>query len=105
MSTHAVVWSSDGTRSAGRLESFPDRFELVGRDRRLTLRFSDLTDVSIARDRGDRLLGMPVLTLQRSAGDPVRIAALEGPGLLHDLAARIERSRTTPAVYDGETGT
>jgi hypothetical protein len=105
MSTHAVVWSSEGNRCAGRLESFADRFELVGRDRRLTLQFSDLTDVSIARDRADRLLGMPVLTLQRCAGDRVRIAALEGPGLLHDLAARIEHGRRAqPESYRAETG-
>src|SRR5260221_844232 len=89
MSTHAVVWSSEGSRCAGKLESFSDRFELVGRDRRLTLRFCDLIAVSIARSRGDRLLGMPVLALHRRAGEAVRIAALEGPGLLHDLSATL----------------
>jgi hypothetical protein len=93
MRTHAVVWSSDEGRFSGRLESFPDRFELVGRDRRLTLQFRDFTAVSIARSRADRLLGMPVLALQRKGGGPVRIAALEGPGLLHDLADRVEQAR------------
>ena len=93
MSTHAVVWSSDGGRTSGRLESFSDRFELIGRDRRLTLLFSDLVGMTIARDRAERLLGMPVLALERRDGDSVRIAALEGPGLLHDLAARIEQGR------------
>jgi hypothetical protein len=94
MSTYAVVWSSEGSRCAGKLESFSDRFELVGRNRRLTLRFCDLSAVSIARDRGDRLLGMPVLALQRRVGGAVRIAALEGPGLLHDLAASVENGLT-----------
>jgi hypothetical protein len=36
---------------------------------------------------------MPVLALQRKGGGPVRIAALEGPGLLHDLADRVEQAR------------
>jgi len=94
MSTYAVVWSNEGSRCAGKLESFSDRFELVGRNRRLTLRFCDLIAVSIARDRGDRLLGMPVLALQRRVGEAVRIAALEGPGLLHDLAASVEKGLT-----------
>jgi hypothetical protein len=31
MSTYAVVWSSEGSRYAGKLESFSDRFELSGR--------------------------------------------------------------------------
>jgi hypothetical protein len=106
MSTHAVLWSSEGSRCAGRLESFSDRFELVGRNRRLTLRFTDLIAFSIGRDRGDRLLGMPVLVLRRRAGEAVRIAALEGPGLLHDLAARIERGRSAEAEsYRAESGT
>src|SRR5579859_5721030 len=105
MSTHAVVWSSEGSRCAGRLESFADRFELIGRNRRLTLRFTDLTAFSIGRDRADRLLGMPALVLRRSAGDAVRISALEGPGLLHDLAARIERGRARSDSYRAESGT
>lgn len=93
MRTHAVVWSSDDGRFSGRLEPFSDRFELVGRDRRLTLPFRELTAVSIARGRADRLLGMPVLALEREGCGAVRIAALEGPGLLHDLADRVEQSR------------
>jgi hypothetical protein len=93
MRTHAVVWSSDDGRFSGRLEAFSDRFELVGRDRRLTLPFADVKAVSIARSRGDRLLGMPVLALEREGGGLVRIAALEGPGLLHDLVDRVEQAR------------
>jgi len=93
MRTHAVVWSNGEGRFSGKLEAFSDRFELVGRDRRLTLRFRDLTTVLIARGRGDRLLGMPVLALEREGEGLVRIAALEGPGLLHDLAERVERAR------------
>jgi hypothetical protein len=102
--THAVIWSVDGARGAGRLEPFADRFELVGRHRRLTLPFTDLTGVAIGRGHGDRLLGMPVLVIQRRSGSTVRIAALEGPGLLHDLAARVEHGHAAPETYGAVSG-
>jgi hypothetical protein len=91
--THAVVWSSDVGRGAGRLELRPDHLELSGRNRRLSIAFTELTAVSIARDRADRILGMPVLVLERGIGAMVRIAALEGPGLLYELAQQIEQAR------------
>ncbi len=99
--SHAVIWSSDGEQGAGRLEPRSDSFELHGRNRRLSLAFDELTGVSIGRGRADRLLGLPVLLLHREGVAPVRIASLEGTGLLHELAERIERVR--PA-YDAVSG-
>ncbi len=90
--SYAVVWSSNGDSGSGRLEPLGDRFELHGRDRRLSIRFSDLAGTSIARGRHDRLRGMPVLALRPRGSPPVRIASLEGVALLHELAERIERS-------------
>jgi hypothetical protein len=89
---YAVVWSSNGDSSSGRLELFGDRFELHGRNRRVAIRFEDLTSVSIARGRGDRLIGLPVLALSQRGGPPLRIASLEGAGSLHEVVERIERS-------------
>ena len=89
---YAVVWSSNGDLSSGRLELLGDRFELYGRNRRRSVRFQDLTSVSIARGRDDRLLGLPVLALSLREGPPLRIASLEGAGSLHELVDRIQRS-------------
>jgi hypothetical protein len=102
---HAVIWSSDVGRGAGRLELRDDRLELSGRNRRLSIAFSELTAVSIGRDRADRLLGMPVLVLARAVDTTVRIAALEGPGLLYELAEQIEHARARPQSYASESGT
>ena len=87
------MWSSDDDVGAGRLDAHADRFELHGRDRHLSIAFTQVTDASIGRGRAERLLGMPVLVLRREDGPSVRIASLEAPGLLHELAARVERGR------------
>jgi hypothetical protein len=89
---YAVAWSSNGTPRAGRLEPFADRFELFGRERRISIRFTDLAAASIVRGRTERLLGLPVLALSLRDGAAIRIASLEGAGFLHELADRIERA-------------
>ncbi|HEY2936104.1 MAG TPA: hypothetical protein VGJ25_05865 [Gaiellaceae bacterium] len=88
--SYAVVWSSNADVSAGRLEPLADRFELYGRERRLSVPFANLTSASIARRRDDRLLGLPVLALALRGCPPLRIASLEGAGSLQELADRIE---------------
>jgi hypothetical protein len=89
---YAVVWSRNGDTRCGRLEPFPDRFELHGRERRLAVPFAELRGGSIARRPAERLLGMPVLVLDWREGPPLRIASLEGPGFLHELADRVEHA-------------
>jgi hypothetical protein len=89
---YAVVWSRNGDTRAGRLEPFPDRFELHGRERRLAVPFAEVTAASIARRPAERLLGLPVLALVVRDGPPLRIASLEGPGYLQELADRVEQS-------------
>jgi hypothetical protein len=90
--SYAVVWSAGGTVQAGRLEPFADRFELHGRERRLSIRFAELSSAAIGRRTGERLLGLPVLSLCLRDDPPVRIASLEGAGTLHELAERIQRA-------------
>jgi hypothetical protein len=89
---YAVVWSSNGDVRSGRLEPFPDRFELHARERRLSIPFCELTSASIARRTADRLLGLPVLALAVRGDPPLRIASLEGPGSLQELAAHVEHA-------------
>jgi hypothetical protein len=90
--TYAVVWCTGGDVGSGRLDRHDDRFELHGRDRRLSIPFSGLVGAAIARGQKDRLRGLPVLALDIEGGPSVRIASLEGPAVLHELADRVAES-------------
>ena len=90
--TYAVLWSENGSRATGRLDSYPDRFELEGRGQQLSLPFAELLGASIARGQADRLRGLPVLALGRKGAPPVHIASLEGTAALHELFDQIERA-------------
>jgi hypothetical protein len=90
--SYAVVWSRGQEQGSGRLEPHDDRFELHGRDAGFSILFSDLAGASIARGHADRLRGLAVLLLRRHDSAPVRIASLDGPGVLHELAEHVERA-------------
>jgi hypothetical protein len=90
--SYAVVWSGDDGVASGRLEPCADGFELYGRHRRSSIPFGDLVGASIARRHADRLRGLPVLVLLTRSGVRVRIASLEGAGVLHELAQHVERA-------------
>jgi hypothetical protein len=91
-SRYAVLWCSADAVEPGRLELTPGGFELRGRGAAVSVLFADLRAAAIARGRGDRLRGLPVLALHTHAGAYLRIASLEGSGVLHELAERIERA-------------
>ena len=93
--SYAVVWSTDGGVGCGRLDSLADGFELCGRDCRLSIAFSELIRASISRGYQDRLHGLPVLALDVRGRTPVRIASLEGAGVLHELVDCVERAGLT----------
>jgi hypothetical protein len=103
--TYAVVWSTGAGRTAGRLELGSDRLELSGPDRRLSVPLSEVSSVGIGRDRDERLLGLPVVVLERKAGATVRIAALGGAGRLHEIVTQIEQARRLLEGYPAESGT
>lgn len=96
--SYAVVWSDGRGTGAGRLEPRDDVLELLGREQRLAIAFTEVTGASIRRGAHDRLRGLPVLELALRAGAPVRIASLEGGGALHELAALVEHARVAVAV-------
>jgi hypothetical protein len=94
--SYAVLWGTDEDTGPGRLDPLQDRFELQGRNRRLSIPFADLVGASIARGQEDRLRGLPVLALSLRKGSPtVRIASLEGAAVLHELADRVKHSGLT----------
>jgi hypothetical protein len=90
--SYAVVWSTGQGVNSGRLEPEDDRFELVGRDHRLSIEFAGLAGVEIARRQSDRLRGLPVLVLRLREGEEVRVASLEGAGVLRDLVDHVEHA-------------
>ena len=96
--SYAVLWSSGRDIRTGRLDPHSDRLDLCGRERSFSIPFSNLRSAAIARGQGDRLRGLPVLVLRRIVGAPIRIASLEGPGVLHELAAHVERAGLVVAV-------
>jgi hypothetical protein len=92
---YAVLWCSRDEVESGRLEPHADGFELSGRAGALSLRFADVTDAAIARGQDQRLRGLPVLALLLCGGASVRIASLEGAGVLHELVECVKRAGLT----------
>jgi hypothetical protein len=96
---YAVVWSENGgPLYAGRLELADRCVRLAGRagqawesDRALF--YEELAGVRVERRLQARLSGRPTLVLERRNGGGLRIASVEGPGSLHELAERLEAAR------------
>ena len=81
-----MVWARPGGEASGKLEARAGGFELHGRAGSLTVPFADVLAASIGRGGDDRLHGLPVLVLLRGSGETLRIASLDGPGALLELA-------------------
>jgi hypothetical protein len=94
-SRFAVLWSGPDGDGSGRLEVCTDRFELSSRNTLLAVPFGEVTAAGIARGAGDRLRGLPVLSLLRQDGAGLRIASLEGTGALYELARFVAGSSGT----------
>jgi hypothetical protein len=86
---YAVIWDDGAEVTSGRLEFLADRLEFHGRARHVALPFSDVRTASIVREHDHRLRGLPALTVRLRSGAVVRIATLEGAGVLHELAAHV----------------
>jgi hypothetical protein len=90
---YAVLWSGrEEVVGSGRLELLGDRLELSSRSVLLVVPLGDVTAARIARGAGDRLRGLPVLSLDLGPGGELRIASLEGTGALYEIARLVERS-------------
>jgi hypothetical protein len=99
MESYAIVWSGGGDIHTGRLDLLADGLELHGRGCVVRLHFRDVSGASIQRGRDERLRGLPVLRLAASGGGAgIRIASLQGAGVLHELARHVERAGLTVAA-------
>jgi hypothetical protein len=83
--TAAVLWVLWGTFHPGSLEVHRDRLELRARRRAVAIPFDSVREFTIERGPASRINGLPVLRLQLATGDVVRLASLEGTGVLHEL--------------------
>jgi len=84
--TAAVLWTLHGNVHSGRLEAMPDRLELSARGIAFSIPVASIREFGIERGPAERIKGLAVLTLVLSEGDVVRIASLQGTGVLHELA-------------------
>jgi hypothetical protein len=86
--SYAVLWASAEEILAGRLEAEPDGFTLRTGMVQRSMRFLDVESASIERSPEARLRGLPVLLLRDRFGLAVRVASLDRPGTLQELAQR-----------------
>jgi hypothetical protein len=85
--TCAILWALHGRVHAGGLEVHDDRLQFRSRGRSLGIPLDSIAQFTIERGPAVRINGLPVLSLRLVEGDVLRLASLEGVGLLHELAA------------------
>ena len=99
---YAVLWSTgDDAFGSGRLEVLPDRVELSSKDALLPVWFEEVRDAYMGRGPGDRLRGLPALSLDRASGGRLLIASLEGTGALYEIAGLFEGTAASAPVASG----
>lgn len=87
--TIAILWTLDGKRHSGSLEVLGDRLELRTRGRTLVIPLESIERFEIERGAPVRIKGLAVLRLTLLGGVVVRVASLQGMGVLHQLAASL----------------
>jgi hypothetical protein len=95
---YAILWTLHGSVYAGSLKIGWDRLELRGRGRVFAIPFDVIAQFTIERGPAARLKGLPVLTLYLAEGDVIRLASLEGVGVLHEVCAVLAPPRALRAV-------
>jgi hypothetical protein len=83
--TFAVLWTLHERVHSGSLEAFRDRLELRTRGRTFSIPFDSVQQFAIERGPAARINGLAVLTIVLVDGDVIRIASLQGTGVLHEL--------------------
>jgi hypothetical protein len=101
LNSYTVLWSRDHAVYAGKAALEGRSLLLTGVDRsgreaRERLELGDVVAVRIARGTQERLERRPVLVLTMSRGPSLRLACLDGGGMLLELAERLSRSQATP---------
>jgi hypothetical protein len=104
--SYAVVWNEDdGPAHAGRLELTSSTVELAGvalgrREAHRTIPNEQLVNAHIERARSSRIVGLPTVVLDLRAGGRLRIASIQGPGSLTELAELLHERCASAADRD-----
>jgi hypothetical protein len=97
---YAVVWRvGDGPACSGKLEVGHDELVLKGAaiPEGIHIPFLDVSSVEVSRAPADRVNGQRSLVVERDSSERVRIAALDGIGMLAELNDLLARLRAKPA--------
>ena len=88
--TYAVAWRSGGGRlCSGRAQLGRHELQLEGGTERVAVRYDELSAISIAHAASERIVGRPTLVLERSGGEPLRVASVAQVGIVSELEERI----------------
>lgn len=93
--SYAVTWrDGEGPVRAGRLELGESALRLEGGDARgrlyaTSVRYRDVATVRISRECADRLTERSTLVVGRPDGRPIRIASVQGLGMLTEVLDRL----------------
>ena len=85
--TFAVLWTFHGHVHSGSVEAYSDRLELRTRGRAMSIPYASVVRFVIERGPAARINGLAVLKLVLEDGDVIRLASMEGTGVLHELSA------------------
>jgi hypothetical protein len=102
LNSYAVLWSRDDTVYAGKAALEGRSLVLAGVDRngrraRERVQLKNVVAARVTRAAQERLEGRPVLALTMSRGSPLRVACLDGGGMLLELAEQLSGLLATPA--------
>lgn len=98
--TFAVLWTLHGQVHSGSVEAHNDRLELRTRGRALSIPYASVVRFVIERGPAARINGLAVLKLVLEDGDIIRLASMEGTGVLHELSAVLAPA-VAEAVHSG----
>ena len=98
--TFAVLWTFHRRVHSGSVEAYSDRLELRTRGRALSIPYASVVHFVIERGPAARINGLAVLKLVLEDGDIVRLASMEGTGVLHELSAVLAPA-VAEAVHSG----
>src|SRR5918996_818751 len=102
VTTYAVSWQDPGLApDCGRLEVHPQRVLFEGSNGPRTVGFDELSSVRVSRSPEERRAGRPTLVLERRSGEAIRIGSLDGPGVVLELAERLNPLAGGPAPHGG----
>jgi hypothetical protein len=103
--TYAVTWEEpDGSPGSGRLELGTDTLLLEGRNGGASVTrafpYRNMSGLRVARGANERLQDRPTLIVDLVGGRTLRIAGVAQPGIVSELASRLNTLRHDRRVWE-----